>query len=258
MDKEQEDRIIGILLGLAAGDMIGGPARLAYRVALSLVEHRQFSASDILARYVEWWNDGAFDTGPTMAGVMEHMSLGVRNAEAVWHVDQLQSGLTAGINPAHRAPPLSMAAFVNDDALEQLALQEAALTHAHPLAGDVSAAVVLLCRRLIAGEEWRRAVVAIGKGRMNETRSAIEALDQPPTDPGGFAPGVLHAALHFVNISRSFSGALERSIKFAGPANYCPVLVGAFAGARWGASAIADQYLEHCDIGQDIRRVAVY
>jgi ADP-ribosyl-[dinitrogen reductase] hydrolase len=256
MSKDQEDRILGTLLGLAAGDKIGGPARLAYRVALSLVELREFSPSDILARYVTWWNDGAFDTGPTMAEVMAHMNLGMSNADAVWQVDQIQSGLTAGVNPAHRAVPLSMASFVDDKVLAQWALREAVLTHAHPLAGDVSAAVVLLCRKLIAGKEWRSAVAAIGSGRMNETRLAIEELDREPTDHGGFAPVVLHAALHFVDISRSFSAALDRSIKFSGHANYCPVLVGAFAGARWGASAITHQDLEHCVIEQNIRRVA--
>ncbi len=35
---------------------------------------------------------------------------------------------------------------------------------------------------------------------------------------------------------------------FAGPANYCPVLVGAIAGARWGASAIPMSLLAHVDI----------
>jgi len=36
----------------------------------------------------------------------------------------------------------------------------------------------------------------------------------------------------------SFVEAIRTSIKFAGPANYCPVLVGALAGARWGANTI--------------------
>jgi hypothetical protein len=35
---------------------------------------------------------------------------------------------------------------------------------------------------------------------------------------------------------------LQKSIEFAGPANYCPVLVGSLAGARWGASSISDRW----------------
>ena len=42
-----------------------------------------------------------------------------------------------------------------------------------------------------------------------------------------------------------FDAALTRSLAFAGPANYCPVLVGPLAGARWGVSAIAPRHLDH-------------
>ena len=60
------------------------------------------------------------------------------------------------------------------------------------------------------------------------------------------------AAVYFVGSSSGFSEALERSVVFAGPANYCPVLVGAIGGARWGSSAIPAPALAHVDI---LRRV---
>jgi hypothetical protein len=43
---------------------------------------------------------------------------------------------------------------------------------------------------------------------------------------GGFRPGAV------VNSSESFAAALGKAVAFAGPDNYCPVLVGALAGAR--------------------------
>ena len=54
--------------------------------------------------------------------------------------------------------------------------------------------------------------------------------------------------MHFVATSATFAEALERSLAFAGPANYCPVLVGAIGGGRWGASAIPQASLAHVDI----------
>ena len=54
--------------------------------------------------------------------------------------------------------------------------------------------------------------------------------------------------MYFVGSSFSFSEALGWSLAFAGPANYCPVLVGAIGGARWGSSAIPRQALAHVDI----------
>jgi ADP-ribosylglycohydrolase len=66
---EAGDRIRGVLLGLAAGDRNGGPIRMAARLAESLADRRRFDPDDILARYLDWWRDGAFDTGPTAATV---------------------------------------------------------------------------------------------------------------------------------------------------------------------------------------------
>jgi len=47
----------------------------------------------------------------------------------------------------------------------------------------------------------------------------------------------------FLHHSYSFSAALERAVDFAGPSNYCPVLVGCIGGAKWGRSAIPGSVL---------------
>jgi ADP-ribosylglycohydrolase len=73
---------------------------------------------------------------------------------------------------------------------------------------------------------------------------------------GGYAPDVLRAALFFVGTSSSFNEALEQSLAFAGPANYCPVLAGAIGGARWGASTILQPAVVHVDILPRVRTVA--
>ncbi len=103
---EIRDRIRGVLLRLAAGDRNGGPIRMAVRRAQSLADRRQFDPENILARYMAWWRDGAFDTGPTTAA----------------------------------------AAFLPHDELAGCTFWEAGLTHHHPLAGDVAATVAVLSR----------------------------------------------------------------------------------------------------------------
>ena len=59
-----EDRCRGVLIGLAAGDKIGGPIRMAVRLAECLLACGGFAPTDILERYLRWWREGAFDTGP--------------------------------------------------------------------------------------------------------------------------------------------------------------------------------------------------
>ena len=116
-------------------------------------------------------------------------------------------------------------------------MTEARLTHHDPLAGQVAATVNKLCRSLIQGVAWDDAVRHSGN---------LADRDRPGNN-GGFAPDVLRAAVFFVGTSACFAEALERSLTFAGPANYCPVLVGAIGGARWGASAIHPSLLIHVD-----------
>ncbi len=128
-----------------------------------------------------------------------------------------------------------MSASIADADLAACATAEAGLTHHDPLAGEVAAAVNSLCRALIRGVEWDTAVRAAGGF----------GGDDPPDHNGGYAPEVYRAVVFFVGTSSGFAEALERSVEFAGAANYCPVIVGAIGGARWGAAAVPLAALTH-------------
>jgi len=65
-----------------------------------------------------------------------------------------------------------------------------------------------------------------------------------PVTRGGYAPEALRAAIYFLSAASSLAEALSLSIRFAGRANYCPVLVGAIGGARWGASQVPAELLK--------------
>ena len=60
------------------------------------------------------------------------------------------------------------------------------------------------------------------------------------------------ANVRLVVSAASKDAALTTSLTFAGPANYCPVLVGSIGGARWGAGGIRAEHLAHC---RDLTRV---
>jgi ADP-ribosylglycohydrolase len=148
-----------------------------------------------------------------------------------------------------------MAAFLPEDQLPRIACQEAALTHLHPLAGDVSAATVVLCRALIRGIPWGEALAMAEADRNPETRQALREARASSGGKGGYAPEVLQSSVFFVTQSRDFREALFESLRFAGPANYCPVLVGPIAGARWGVDAINPELLAHLRVPEILPRV---
>ena len=242
------DRVVGVLLGLAAGDFNGGPIRMAVRHAESLNERGTFDVDDVLARYLDWYQKGAFDTGPVAEKVFARIVAGDQAAMAVRFVHNERGGLTAGCNPAHRSPPLAMAHFLADNKLPSAAFREAALTHFDSLAGDVAAGVVVLCRHLIVGAEWRDALAAAACGRRELTQRALSVVKRPSLDQSGYAPDVLAAAIYFLENHDNFTEALEASIAFAGLSNYCPVLVGAIGGARWGAGAVPVERIKHAEL----------
>jgi ADP-ribosyl-[dinitrogen reductase] hydrolase len=219
---------------------------MAMHVAESLRDRRRFDPADILERYVNWWKAGAFDTGAVSDRALELIATGMPILEATAQVHRESCGKTAGCNPAHRSAPLSMLDAIADKDLAACAMAEARLTHHDPIAGEVAAAVNRLCRMLIRGVAWDDAL-----------RPFAGFTDQVgPGNKGGFAPDVLRAAVYFVGTSADIAEALERSLAFAGPANYCPVLVGAIAGARWGASAIPQPALAHVDLLLGVRATA--
>jgi hypothetical protein len=107
---DTKDRVAGVMMGMAAGDRIGGPIRMALRVGESLLERRAFDPADLMGRYLHWWRSGAFDTGPTVASVLTLVDRGVPYTEAAVDVHEEAGGMTAGCNPAHRsAAPWSTA-----------------------------------------------------------------------------------------------------------------------------------------------------
>jgi ADP-ribosylglycohydrolase len=232
-EQSVNSRVIGILRGISAGDRIGGPIRMALHVAESLVDERRFNSADILRRYVAWWRTEGFDAGRVGALVFDAILCGERSDAAASRVDRELGGMTAGCNPAHRAAPLAMCRAIADRDLREAALNEARLTHLHPAAGEVSATVVHMCRHLIRGADWDTAVWSSG------------ATIPDRINPSGYAPDVLGAALFFVSVSRDFEESLSRAFRFAGAANFCPIVAGALAGARWGAGAIPESMIQH-------------
>ena len=189
---------------------------------------------------------------------------------AACRLDRELKGMTAGVNAAHRVAPLALAGGLPDGAaLASAGRQESRLTHASPISQFACALVVCLCRGLLRGLNWpeataaaRAAVVADSAALMaaglegsDEAEAGLglvlakfdegceccrrggPALEKLPTAArGGFAPQTIKAAVAFVGAAGSFEAALRPALKFAGPPNYCPVLVGALAGARFGAT----------------------
>jgi len=233
----------GLLLGLVSGDRIGGPGQIALQLAESLQEKRYFDQHDIGFRYLQWWKNDGYDSGPTVAEVFNLVSTGKEYQDAVETVHRKSEGMTAGCNPLHRNTVLAMSKQIRTETLAEAAKADARLTHFHKLAGEASSTACLLSRYLIEGVSWNVALKRIRSEGSIEIQEALNKSNRGEIHPDGYAPHVLAAAVYFVDNGVSFDDTLQKSIEFAGPSNYCPVLVGSLAGARWGASSISEIWL---------------
>jgi hypothetical protein len=219
-----------VILGLKAGDTIGGPTAIAAVLAASVIDTGSYDREATADRYLDWWKTEGFDTGAVFALVMSARVKMATTEDAVQHAHKTLGGQSAGCNPAHRAPALAVTLDADISGLVEAVKADAALTHYDRLAGDVAAAVAVLCRVLMEGMSWEEAKLVAADGRLPETMAAVTAGDGSlPTD-GGYAPEVLAAAVYFLN-KHPPDVALAAAKTFAGGANYCPVLVGAIGGA---------------------------
>ena len=66
-----------ILEGVKKGDQIGGPFELSKILANSLQANNGFNKDDLTKRYLKWWKEDAFDTGPTYASVFSKIDKGM-------------------------------------------------------------------------------------------------------------------------------------------------------------------------------------
>jgi len=209
-----------ILNGYVQGDKNGGPTELAKILHKSLSTSDGFKKSDLVDRYYHWWKTDAFDTGPTFAMVFQNLSKGIPIEEASKEVDKLLNGATAGCGPAHRIAPIAGYKNIPTDRLVSIAREEAAITHYHPEAGNCSAIMALLCRYLIEGNSWYETKAIVSQNEdLIHTWNKIENAN---LNNGGYVFDVMNSAIYFLDRENS----LENSLSFAGPANYCPVIVG--------------------------------
>ena len=209
-----------ILNGYVQGDKNGGPTELAKILHKSLLASDGFKISDLVNRYYHWWDTDAFDTGPTFAMVFQKVSRGVSIEEASKEVDKQLNGATAGCGPAHRIAPITGNKNIPTDTLVSIARAEAAITHYHPDAGNCSAIMALLCRYLIEGSTWNESKSIVSQNE--DVKTTWIKIDNASLNNGGYVLDVMHSAIYFLDRENS----LENSLSFAGPANYCPVIVG--------------------------------
>jgi len=277
------DRAIGALLGLAVGDAVGttlefrspgtftliddmiggGPFHLkrgewtddtsmALCLAESLLDTKAMDLEDQLRRYLLWYDEGylssngrCFDIGNTTRGGLERFR---RTGEAI---DPTPDEDAAANGSLMRLAPVPVR--WHSDPAEAAARSAASSLATHGARRPVDACRLLgaIVSALIQGTsfeavttpafwEWgdlHREVAAIAGGAWKRK--------QPPAIKGtGYCVAALEAALWAVGGADDFRSAVLRAANLGDDADTTAAIAGQIAGARWGASAIPDAWVD--------------
>jgi ADP-ribosyl-[dinitrogen reductase] hydrolase len=272
------DRARGAMLGLAVGDALGaplewlhpgqitarygGPLRdmvasppwargewtddtaMALALAESMVDQGGYVEQDVFARYALWARSGPKDIGSTVDAALRRArdAADARALAADYH--EAMGGQSAGNGSLMRTTPIALRYLEDPSGLERYSRLDSGLTHHDPLAGDACVWFNMTVAALVAGRRppSSRSVVACQAAEAAGLSGA--QLADEVQGPMGYVMTALR-----VGFAAAFGhDNLEQAVVFAanlgGDADTNAAVTGALAGARFGASAIPERWLE--------------
>ncbi|MBS1165474.1 MAG: ADP-ribosyl-(dinitrogen reductase) hydrolase [Proteobacteria bacterium] len=271
-DPQVEDRALAAFLGLAIGDALGATVEfmtrreiaaeygvlrdivgggwlrlkagavtddteMAMALGKSLVRRDGLDLADVCEEFAAWLRSGPLDVGNTCRrGIRRYIQRGLVTGP-------MNEG-DAGNGAVMRLLPVAIASHRNAPRARCWAVEQAHITHNHPLS-DVA------CETLAA-----MVVALLGGGRQVAVRELADALvSRYPTFrfvpyPGlssAYVVDTLQTAFDSYFSTASFEDCLIRAVNHGGDADTTGAIAGALAGATYGLKAIPRRWLKALD-----------
>ncbi len=236
---------------------------LALCIAHSLADCGAFDPADVAERFVAWYESDPFDVGRMTAMSIRSLKKGVPWDEAgrdVW--ESQPEGQNAGNGSVMRCPPLA----IHSDDPERLAAmsrRSSRITHADPRCTWGCAVLNLTVAGLLDDETapLRAAIDTVRGDAPGELVEAVEAVADGSVDDDdlrttGYVVDTLQTGLHDGLTADSAEAAVVSAVNRGGDTDTVGAVTGAVAGARFGASALPDRWVEALDRREELERVA--
>lgn len=273
------DRFIGTVLGSAIGDAMGGPlefqpptppeapvtemvgggwqqlepgewtddTQMSLCVIESLLAKRVFDPDDIANRFVTWMQAGPKDIGVYTNRVLQEIAAG-----ASWYAASQEAynadPSTASNGSLMRCYPLSLYFCKHSEYLTELSPVLSRITHAHPDCEWACVFLNVLITALLTGGRVIDAVELAYEsldGASNALKERIGLAMNPEcsAEPTGNVLDTLEVAIWVFLHTETFEEAIVTAVNRGGDADTVGAVVGALAGAKYGASAIAPRWI---------------
>lgn len=151
-----------------------------------------------------------------------------------------------GNGAAMRILPVALATYGNDNLFERAALEQAHLTHYHPLSDAATLTLGRMVHALLAGQG-----IAACRTLANALWEAHPKFRFSPY-PGrasGYIVDTMQTVLHHFFATDSFEACVVQTVNRGEDADTNGAMVGMLAGALYGVQAIPTRWLDRLDVG---------
>ncbi|MFA6148522.1 MAG: ADP-ribosyl-[dinitrogen reductase] hydrolase [bacterium] len=268
------DRARATLLGVAVGDALGAttefmtPAEIRNRfgvlrdivgggwlklspgqvtddtemtlcVARGIVRSGRWDLGPIADRFAHWLSGDPADVGPTCRrGIEEYMEKG--------RLEASPNERGAGNGAAMRVAPVALYTLGDAELLSRLAVEQAHITHHHPLSDAACVSVGAMIHRGLLGAPLPDLRAAAEELAARHPEFRFEGYDG---NSSAYVVDTLRTVFDGFFSTDTFEDCVVKTVNRGGDADTTGSIAGAIAGARYGLAAIPQRWLRALDPG---------
>lgn len=206
-------------------------------VARGIVGSGGWDLGPIADRFAHWLSRNPADVGTTCRrGIEEYREKG--------RLEAPPDERGAGNGAAMRVAPVALYTLGDEELLSRLAIEQARITHHHPLSDAACVAVGKMIQRGLLGAPLPdlRAAAEDLAARHPEFR-----LDEYDGESSGYVVDTLRTVLDAFFSTDTFEDCIVKTVNRGGDADTTGSIAGAIAGARYGIDGIPQRWLEALD-----------
>lgn len=290
------ERFEGATIGLAVGDVLGGPlefmsreqiaemygfvtemlgggwldlrigeytddTQMAERMGDSIVAKKAYDSEDVKARYVDWLNTKPKDVGGLTRLALQLAAGGIP-AEQSGHFAWILTGYdNAGNGSLMRAAPNALVtAFGSEDEIVKTAFESSQVTHGDPRCLYGTAALSLAVSMLVKGEtNVLEKVTEWLKPRNPELAKAladVPKMSLHEVRASGFVVHTLQAAFWALHHAPSFPEGILALINLGEDTDTAGATAGILLGAKFGVRGIPEEWRKQIENKEKLLQMA--
>jgi len=232
---------------------------LALCIARSLAEEAAFDGQDIADRFAAWYDDGPFDVGLMTADAISEYQTGTSWRDAGREVWQRRAeGSNAGNGSIMRCAPHAIAFADEPDTLERVSKPSSAITHYDQRCQYACVLLNYTIAGYLNGNEdpLTDAIERVESEAPDElvetVRLVPDLVDEGQLQNTGYVVHTLQTSLYDALTADTVEEAIVASVNRGGDTDTLGAVTGAIAGARFGADALPERWLDTLEYREEL------